>query len=302
MYAPIVDDGLSVDVKKRSVGNNFYPHREEWESIEIVRLSSTRFGKRAKWRRFLDFASFSANFVLKLFLMPGFDVVVALTSPPQKGIVADKVRVLPPWSQEHHAAFDEESRNKFRARHGLSENFVVMYSGNHSPCHPLDTLLGAALQLKDNDRIVFAFIGGGSELKKVQEFAGHFAPGNILCLPYQPIEHLGASLSAADLHVVVMGEPFIGILHPCKIYNILLVGLPFIYIGPRESHVTDIVQQNSLNGLARIAQHGDVAGLARQIAEAYREWATQESPTTRVLASVYSKDTLLSDLIRTVEN
>jgi len=46
---------------------------------------------------------------------------------------------------------------------------------------------------------------------------------NVLCLPYQPLNQLAASLSAADAHAVVMGEAMLGLVHPCKIYNILAV-------------------------------------------------------------------------------
>ena len=106
-----------------------------------------------------------------------------------------------------------------------------MYSGNHSPCHPLDTLLDAARALKERSEIVFCFIGGGSEQVKVREFAAH-TTDNVKCLPYQPLNELSSSLSAADLHVVVMGDEFVGIVHPCKVYNIMSVGAPALYIGP----------------------------------------------------------------------
>ena len=46
-----------------------------------------------------------------------------------------------------------------------------MYSGNHSPCHPLDTLLQAAERLAENEDIAFCFVGGGSEFVKVKERA-----------------------------------------------------------------------------------------------------------------------------------
>ena len=42
------------------------------------------------------------------------------------------------------------------------------------------------------------------------------------------------------IHVVVMGDPFVGLIHPCKIYNILRLGTPVLYIGPAESHITDL--------------------------------------------------------------
>ena len=97
------------------------------------------------------------------------------------------------------------SRRRFRELHGLTQKFVVMYSGNHSPCHPLTTLLGAAAQLRDRDDIVFCFVGGGSQQGMVERFAADNHLGNIRVLPYQPYAELGASLSSADLHTVVMG-------------------------------------------------------------------------------------------------
>jgi hypothetical protein len=42
--------------------------------------------------------------------------------------------------------YSSSGREAFRKTHGLEGKFVVMYSGNHSPCHPLDTLLDAALE------------------------------------------------------------------------------------------------------------------------------------------------------------
>src|SRR3954451_14666343 len=111
-----------------------------------------------------------------------------------------------------------------------------MDAGNHSPFHPLDTLLETAKQSAYDTRIAFCFVGGGSEFGKVQQFAAVHGLENIVCLPYQPLEQLAGSLSAADLHVVVMGDPFVGIIHPCKIYNVLAIGSPVLYIGPEESH------------------------------------------------------------------
>ena len=63
-----------------------------------------------------------------------------------KGIAAEKVSVIPPWSHDSEVQFDGPGRTHFRQLHGLENKFVVMYAGNHSPCHPLDTILAAAKQ------------------------------------------------------------------------------------------------------------------------------------------------------------
>ncbi len=176
----------------------------------------------------------------------------------RKGIPAERIVTLPPWSHDHVLEYDEAGRDAFRAQHGLSNKFVVMYSGNHSPCHPLTTLLDAARAMQERDDIAFCFIGGGSEFATVKQYAADHGLRNVTTLPYQPLERLGASLSSADLHTVVMGDPFVGLVHPCKVYNIRTLGIPYLYIGPAESHVTDI-------GPTWAARHGDVSGVVAQI-------------------------------------
>jgi glycosyltransferase involved in cell wall biosynthesis len=182
----------------------------------------------------------------------------------------------------------------------MQGKFVVMYSGNHSPCHPLDTVLEAARELAGKD-ILFAFIGGGSQLPRVRQFADDHGLANIICLPYQPLEQLSASLSAADLHLVVMGKPFVGLVHPCKIYNALLIGSPICYIGPSPSHVTEILQDcdDLIHGQA---EHGDVQAVIENILR-IKEAAPRFLPETAPLRSRrFSEEALLPRFVRLVES
>lgn len=200
-----------------------------------------------------------------------------------KCIDPSRITIIPPWSHDDQVGYSHAGREAFRERHGLSDKFVVMYSGNHSPCHPLDTLLDAASALKTRREIVFCFVGGGSEQVKVRE-AGL---SNVKCLPYQPLNELSGSLSAADLHVVVMGEKFVGIVHPCKVYNILSVGAPVLYIGPGPSHVTDIASQQ---GKFFLTRHGDTESVVAAILEATQ--CHERQPITS-----FAKQNLLPQLI-----
>jgi hypothetical protein len=214
-----------------------------------------------------------------------------------KGIPAEKVLLVPPWSHDDHVRFDPGGREEFRAIYKLSRRFVVMYSGNHSPCHPLETLLQAAERLADHEDVAFCFIGGGSEFRKVQERARDRGMRNVLCLPYQPIEKLSASLSAADLQVVVMGDKYVGIVHTCKIYNVLAANRALLYIGPAESHVRDIIRQAGSG--AYVSAHGDVDGVVANILHAMR-YGTTVSPTAE-LGKRFSKELLIPQMICAIE-
>jgi colanic acid biosynthesis glycosyl transferase WcaI len=188
--------------------------------------------------------------------------------------------------------YDGAGRQRFRREHGLDGKYVVMHSGNHSPCHPLTTLLEAARRLNDRSDIAFCFVGGGSEFETVRRFAQGHELRNVVMLPYQPLDKLGSSLSAADLHTVVMGDPFVGLVHPCKVYNIGSLGIPYLYIGPAESHVSDLAPTYT-------ATHGDVDSVVRHIRS-----AAENKPARRDgshSADVCSQRQLISKMVSALE-
>jgi colanic acid biosynthesis glycosyl transferase WcaI len=199
----------------------------------------------------------------------------------QKGVPAEKISVIPPWAHSEVIRYDAPGRQAFRDRHQFTGQYVVMYSGNHSPCHPLTTVLDAAARLAAHPEIVFCFVGGGSEFPTVSRFAEAHNLANIRCLPYQPLADLSASLSAADLHVVVMGDPLVGIVHTCKIYNIMCIGAPVLYIGPAKSHVMDIAAGNGIP-LAS-ANHGDVDLVVQRILASVAASAIAGVPDRRMV-------------------
>lgn len=346
---------------------------ETWRGVRIIRVPTLGLGKRAKWRRALDFGSFVLGCIFELVRLRSVDVVIGMTSPPliafvaalfasirggrlvywvmdlnpdeaiaagwvnpasaaarvldwvsrftlrasdqvivldrfmrdrvlAKGIAPETVKVIPPWSHDDAVYDDDAGREAFRSEHGLTGKFVVMYSGNHSPCHPLDGLVDAARRLADDRRVVFLFVGGGSEHARVRKIAGHEHLPNIVCLPYQPIERLSASLTSADLHVVVMGDPFVGIVHPCKIYNVLRVGLPVLYIGPADGHIPDMVQgESNTADWFYAASHGQADLIVEHIRTAMRRGAGIGAEQRRI-ASRFAENLLLGKMTDAIES
>jgi hypothetical protein len=96
-----------------------------------------------------------------------------------------------------------------------------------------------------------------------------------------------------------MGDQFAGIVHPCKIYNILSVGIPFLYIGPNESHVADIAAAS--DGFpVYSAAHDNVDTVVRHI----RAAATGDGPQPlkgRELVRQFSRGSVLPRLIDLLE-
>lgn len=177
--------------------------------------------------------------------------------------VEGKLTIMPPWSHEEPQDNLPHEQNDFRREHGLADKFVVMYSGNHSPANPIATLLDAAESLAAEPRLVVMCIGGGAGKQDVERRIARGAT-NIRSLPYQPLSRLRYSLSAADVHVVSIGNDVVGIVHPCKVYGAMAVSRPILFLGPTPSHVSDLVGEHDVGW--QVA-HGDVDACRRALLE-----------------------------------
>lgn len=224
-----------------------------------------------------------------------------------KGIDLDgfrgRVSVIPPWPLEAHLEPVAREENLFIKELNLQEKRVIMYSGNHSLVHPLDTVLGALGEFLNHAELEFLFVGGGQAKEGVEDFIVKHSPDNVMSLPYQPLEALSHSLSAADVHFVVMGNDMVGIVNPCKIYGAMAVGKPVIFVGPRKSHLGELVE---FGGFGWIIEHGDVEGLSRllgQIAEMPQvELEAIGAKGQQLLREQYSADKLAGEFCRLVED
>ncbi len=219
-----------------------------------------------------------------------------------KGIEAEKIVTLPIW-MHGEVRFDAAGRERFRRKHGLEDKFVVMYSGNHTPVHPLETLVEAARLLREETRIHFCYVGGGIEWRRLREQAQAESWPNASFIGYQPFAELSASLSAADAQVVVMGDAFLGIVHPCKVYNLLAAERPFVFIGPERCHVTDLIREAGLGEVAASVRHGESRALAETLRQRAREAAAGRVATwpSREVLARWTEPVVLQQMVRLLE-
>ncbi len=222
------------------------------------------------------------------------------------GAGGDRAVVLPPWPHDDHLEPVAHAENPFRRRlaapGGPPGERVFMYSGNMSPVHPLATVLEAARELDGTPGVRFVFAGGGAGKGEVEAAVARHALSNVVVLPYQPLAELRYSLSAADVHLVTMGDDMVGIVHPSKVYGAMRVARPILFVGPAESHVGEILRAS---GAGWQVDQGDVAGLVERVrAIAALPAAELERLGARAAATVeegFSKDLLCGRFCDLVE-
>ncbi|MCH8541784.1 MAG: glycosyltransferase family 4 protein [Opitutales bacterium] len=168
-----------------------------------------------------------------------------------------KLTIIPPWplegilsshpSSSPNLSSPAPALNEFRQAHGIEpETFVFMYAGNHSLVHPIEAIIEAIGGTLNWGDTLFAFIGGGRGKAAVEKWEKQPGAHPLLNLPYQPLDQVPAMISAADVHLVAMGEAMVGIVHPCKIYSALAAARPILLYGPRHSPLGEMIEQYHL--------------------------------------------------------
>jgi colanic acid biosynthesis glycosyl transferase WcaI len=173
-----------------------------------------------------------------------------------KGVAPERVHVVPNWADERAIRPVPHAENAFRRAQGLDGKRVVLYSGNMGRAHDVATVLQAARQLREEQDLVFLFIGDGAKRPEVEAAARELP--SVRLLPYQPRETLAESLSAGDVHLVTQ-EPFtVGLIEPSKLYGVMAAGRPVLYVGPPETEAAATVRRESIG---EVVVNGDPGGV-----------------------------------------
>ena len=127
-----------------------------------------------------------------------------------------------------------EKNNHLKDQLGLSGKFVIGYIGTHGMAHRLETIVEAALLIKNtgdsNQDIHFLFLGDGAEKKYLQKKVMELRVTNILFLDTVPKDKIADYLSMLDIGVVHLRKHAIfQSVIPSKIFEYMAAGVPILH-------------------------------------------------------------------------
>jgi colanic acid biosynthesis glycosyl transferase WcaI len=182
------------------------------------------------------------------------------------GVDASRMRVIHNWCDDERIFPVLHEENPLRRAWQLDGGFVVAYSGNLGRSHEFDTLLAAAALLRDEQRLVFLFIGGGKkwdELRRAVHERGLEA--RFVFLPYQDRDALRYSLGAADMHLVSLKPELEGLIVPSKFYGIAAAGRPVLAITAMDGEVAKLVRAHDCGIVVEPGQGALLADMLRNV-------------------------------------
>jgi glycosyltransferase involved in cell wall biosynthesis len=187
--------------------------------------------------------------------------------------VASKTAVIHSWADPDTIVPMAKADNWFARKHDLVDRFTVLYSGNMGRCHDMDTILDAAIRLRD-EPIQFVCIGDGAKRSPLKQEVERLGLTNFLFLPYQDRSVLPYSLTACDLSLVSVKEGMESLVAPSKLYSSLSAGQPVAVICPERSYLRQLIHEANCGASF---ENGDGEGLANfiRLLKADRQTAEQ---------------------------
>ncbi|MBZ8179906.1 glycosyltransferase family 4 protein [Oscillatoria salina] len=183
-----------------------------------------------------------------------------------KKVPAEKITLIPNWVNVNFIKPLPEENNTFRQEHYLEGKFVIMYSGNIALTQGLETVIEAASQLRDLEKIEFVIVGEEKALARLERRCKRCGADNVLLLPFQPRPRLPEMLAAADIGLVVQKRNVIAFNMPSKIQVLLASGRAIIASVPATGTAAKAIKAS---GGGIVVPPEDPQALANAIKELY---------------------------------
>lgn len=193
-----------------------------------------------------------SNIIYKLWssinrkVLPKAEVVFTLSTgmadTMKQYVDPNKVKVIPNWGSSSISKVNRRD-NIFIKENNLDGKFVVLFTGNIGYDHHVEVLLDVAYRLRANSKIQFVIIGYGPKRDELVETAKTMNLSNCCFLDWQPIDKVKYSLSSANLSVITLSDNSALACVPSRTYNYLSVGSPLLCIGPNNSEVAKLIEQ-----------------------------------------------------------
>ncbi len=208
---------------------------------------------------------------LELFLYRRSAAIVALTPKFKenligRGIEGDKISIV--INGVDIDRFRKTPRDKaLAAEWGLKDKFVIGYIGTHGMAHGLSNVLEAAARLRDNDRVMFLFVGDGAERDDLISLAAEKGLENVRFIESQPRENVPAIWSVCDVALVHLRDSVVfSEVIPSKIFEAMAMELPTLLVAP-QGVASDIVLSTRSGVWAPAEQPDRLAHVAARLAE-----------------------------------
>lgn len=174
---------------------------------------------------------------------------------------------LPPekYGLKYWPQYAEDSYSNAKAiRNGT---YDLLYAGNIGPAADVETIIGAAVLLKDHSEICFHIVGDGMNRQNCERICKENGLSNVVFYGSHPVEEMEKYYSLADAFLITMKDNVVvNYTLPAKMQSYMLAGKPIL--GAINGETSRVIQDAQCG---MCAASGDSIKLAEIILEASKD-------------------------------
>lgn len=205
-----------------------------------------------------------------------------------KGVPASHMAVIPNFV-DLDALHAVPAPNGFTREFGLDGRFLVVYAGNLGPAQGLDTLLDAAVLLRDTPEVCVVLVGNGSLWTALEARIRDERLDNVRLVPYQPFSRVPEIYGAAHLSVVAQAVATGTDAVPSKVYRIMACGGAVLAATTPDSDLAHLVRDAGSGVVVSQESPQAIADAIRQASTDRAALAAMGASGQRVVRTEYAR-------------
>ena len=162
------------------------------------------------------------------------------------------IQIITNWADTESIVPLPRMANPLLRNLGLTDKFVILYSGNMGRTHSIETIVEAARRLRRYSDIFFLFIGWGAKEDWLKNTVAREQLDNILVVPPRPRDEIPISLNACDLSIISFVSCMAGIyLFRAGCITSCLLGKPLLAATDEPSELAMLINEEDIGMTVR---------------------------------------------------
>ncbi len=175
---------------------------------------------------------------------------VAYIRKHEPHIPRQRVEIFPNSIELSVITCSDEEKNKVRNKYGIPKNVTVcIYGGNLGRPQGLDFLLEVIKKNRENDKVFFLVVGGGTEFGKIDSSFKKNNLKNALLFAQLPKSDYDKLVQSCDIGMIFLSPDFTIPNFPSRILSYMEYSMPVLLATDRQTDIGTIAMQEGF-GLA----------------------------------------------------
>ena len=176
---------------------------------------------------------------------------------------AGRVHYVPSWVDESDIKPLDRNNSEIIKRLGWEDNYIFQFFGNFGRLQGIDNLF-KAIQLVQNKRAAFLFIGAGIKAEAVMRFSSSSPKSKVAYLGSFEQSRKQQGLAACDVALITLEKGMIGLGVPSKAYFSMAADRPLLAVMDANSEIAIMIREHNIGW---VCEPDDPVALAKLIDE-----------------------------------